>query len=84
MDGDQIFQNVITEVLVPLYELVVGVSFIYFLYGAFMYIVELNNPEKKGFGRDHLLWGTIGLFIIMSVGGILKIFGSVFTGLFVY
>lgn len=81
-EGDDILSKVITEVFAPLYSLVVGISFLYFLYGVVQFIMSMNDPEKKNLGKQHLLYGTIGLFIILSVGGILKIFNSVFGGMF--
>ena len=84
MNGDQILQNVISEIFSPLYKLAVGVAILYFLYGVFKFVVDMNDPEKKNFGKSHLLWGLIGLFIILSVGGIIKFFNDVFGGMFVY
>jgi hypothetical protein len=84
MNGDQVLEKVITEVFSPLYALVASISFIYFLYGVVMFIINMNDPEKKNMGKSHLLWGTIGLFIILSVGGILKFFNEIFDGMFVF
>ena len=78
MNGEQVLQNVITEIFNPLYKLAVALAFLYFLYGVFKFIVDMNDPQKKNFGKSHLLWGLVGLFIILSVGGILSIFKSVF------
>ncbi len=83
MSGEQVLSNVITEIYSPIYQAVVGISIIYFLYGVAKYVVDLNNPEKQTFGRSHLLYGMIGLFIILSVGGILKYLGDIFNGLFI-
>lgn len=77
-------QNVIKEVFSPLYQLAVGIAFIYFFYGAFRFIVDMNDPVKKNIGKSHLLYGTIGLFIILSVGGILKVFNQLFDGMFIF
>jgi hypothetical protein len=82
MDGEKILENVVTEVLSPLYQAVVGVAFLYFLYGVVMFIINMNDPDKKNTGKQHLLWGTVGLFIILSVGGILQLFNSIFDGMF--
>lgn len=81
-NSEQVLSNVVTEVFSPLYQLVVGISILYFLYGVMMYVIDLNNPEKKTDGRSHLLWGTIGLFMILSVGGILEIFKGAIGGMF--
>lgn len=84
MSGEQVLQNVVVEILDPMYKLAVGLAITYFLYGIFMFILNFNDPQKKNLGKSHLLYGTIGLFIILSVGGILKFFNEVFGGMFVY
>lgn len=84
MTGEQVLQNVVTEIFNPLYKLAVGIAISYFLYGVFKFILDMNDPEKKNFGKSHLLWGTIGLFIILSVGGILKFFSQTLGSMFVY
>ena len=84
MTGEQILQNVVTEIFSPLYKLAVALAVLYFLYGVLKFIIDLNDPQKKNTGKEHLLWGLIGLFIILSVGGILKLFNDVFGGMFQY
>jgi hypothetical protein len=84
MTGEQVLQNVVTEIFNPLYKLAVGVALLYFFYGVFKFIVDMNDPEKKNFGKSHLLWGLVGLLIIFSVGGILKFFSDMFGSMFTY
>ena len=82
MDGEQVFESVVTEIFSPLYALVAGIAFLYFLYGVVRFIIDMDDPERKNIGKQHLLWGTIGLFIIFSVGGMLKLFNNIFDGMF--
>jgi hypothetical protein len=84
LTGEQVLQNVITEIFNPMYQLAVAIATLYFFYGVFKFIVDMNDPEKKNFGKSHLLYGLIGLFIILSVGGILKFFNGMFGGMFTY
>ena len=79
--ADGIFQKIVTEIFTPMYQLVVAMAFIYFMYGVAKFIYDLRNPTEKATGKQHLLWGLIGLFIIFSVGGILNLFGSMFGNL---
>lgn len=76
--ADAVLQKIVTEIFSPLYQLVASIAFIYFLYGVAKFIYDLRNPTDKATGKQHLLWGLIGLFIIFSVGGILNLFGSIF------
>lgn len=82
MSADQVLTNVVTEVFAPLYQLAVAVSVVYFFYGVVRYLIDLNNPEQQNYGKGHLLWGTFGLFIVLSVGGILNLLGGIFDGFF--
>ncbi len=82
MSGEQILSNVVTELFSPLYQAAVGVAILYFLYGVAKYVLDLNNPEKQTFGKSHLLWGMVGLFIILSVGGILNALNESLGGMF--
>jgi hypothetical protein len=84
MNGEQVLQNVIIEIFNPMYKLAVALAILYFLYGVFKFIIDMNDPEKKNFGKSHLLWGLVGLLIILSVGGILRLFNDMFGGMFVY
>jgi hypothetical protein len=84
MNGEDVLGRVVTEVFSPLYELVAACAFVYFLYGGVRFIIDMNDPEKKNIGKRHLLWGTVGLLIIFSVGGILKFFNDVLGGMFTY
>jgi hypothetical protein len=82
MTGEQILTGVVTEIYSPIYQAVAGVAVVYFLYGVAMFIFNLNNPEKREDGKRHLLYGTIGLFIILSVGGILNFLNGTIGGMF--
>lgn len=76
LDGDVVLERIVTEIFNPLYRAAVGVSFVYFMYGVVKYLRDLRNPQDKNTGKQHLLWGMVGLFIIFSVGGIINFLGS--------
>lgn len=84
MTGEQVLSNIVTEFFSPLYQIVVAIAVVYFMYGVARYMYDLNasNAQEQNFGRSHLLWGMVGLFIVLSVGGILKLFDQVFGGFF--
>ncbi len=81
-NADDILQKLATEIFSPLYQLIVAIAFLYFLYGVAKFIYDMKNPQEKNTGKQHLLWGLIGLFIIFSVGGILSMFEGIFGSLF--
>ena len=78
LDGDAVLERIVVEIFNPLYKAAVAASFVYFMYGVVKYLRDLRNPQDKNTGKQHLLWGMVGLFIIFSVGGIINLFGSMF------
>lgn len=78
LNPDTVLQKVVTEIFTPLYQLAVVTAIIYFLYGAAKFLYDMNHPEEKNTGKQHLFWGLFGLFIILSVGGILGLFSDIF------
>jgi len=81
---DSVFQKVVTYFLQPLYQIAVVIAFLYFLFGVAFLMFQMNNPEKREQSRSHLLYGVIGLFIILSVGAIIKFINSIVGGGLVY
>lgn len=82
MNTNSMFQKMVTELFNPLYKLAAAIAFVYFLYGVVLFIYNYNKPDEKNTGKSHLLWGLVGLFIIFSIGGIMKVFSSLFGNLF--
>ena len=64
--------NVINNILVPV---LFAVAFIVFLWGAFKtFILGANSEEVKEQGKNLMLWGLIGFFVMVSIWGLVNIF----------
>ena len=62
-----------TQIINPLIIFLFALAVVYFLYGAFEFIANGANDEKKTTGKSHMLWGVIGLTIMMGVWFILGV-----------
>jgi len=63
--------DTIDNVLVPV---LFAVAFIVFLWGAFdAFILGANSEEEKMKGKNLMLWGLIGFFVMVSVWGLVNI-----------
>lgn len=66
--------NKISDVILnPLIVLMFAVAFLYFLWGIFQMIVSAGSDDARSTGRRNMMYGIIGMFIMVSVYGILKI-----------
>jgi hypothetical protein len=66
--GDRFFE-VINGVLIPL---IFALSFLWFLWNMFQYIF-FQEDEKKDKARAGMIWGIIGLFIMFSIWGLVRL-----------
>lgn len=66
--------NVIkTEILNPFTVLLFVVATVIFLWGVIEMIASGDNEEARSTGRQHMIWGIIGLFIMFSAITIVKV-----------
>ncbi len=69
--------NLINNVIVPV---LFAVAFIVFLWGAFTtFILGANSGEVKEKGKNLMLWGLIGFFVMVSIWGLVNILTGTVT-----
>jgi len=70
-DAGSFIINTINNVIVPV---LFAVAFIVFLWGAFQtFILGANSSEVKEKGKNLMLYGLIGFFVMVSVWGLVNI-----------
>ncbi len=57
----------------PIIQVVFAVAIVIFVYGIFEFVRGADNPEVRKQGQQHMLWGLIGLAIMISVFTIMRI-----------
>ena len=65
--------NVESMIIDPLIKLLFALAIVFFLYGVFEFLSNQDNDEKKTTGKSHMLWGIVGITIMMGVWTILGI-----------
>ena len=82
LSSDQLMSNILANVVNPLVLLMVGLAVLYFLWGVFQFVYNAESPEERKKGGMNMLWGAIGLFIMVTAYGVLNlIIGTVRTPL---
>ena len=65
-------------ILFPLIALLTGVALLVFTYGAAEYVMNAANESARAQGRKHILFGIIGLFVMVSAFAILTLASGTF------
>ena len=76
---DSFVSNVNKFIINPLIILLFALAVVYFLYGVFEFISNQENEEKKTTGKSHMIWGIVGIVIMMGVFTILNIIMNTFN-----
>ena len=69
---DSFIANANRLIVNPLIYLLFALAVVYFTYGLVKFLVNQNNDEKKTEGKSHMIYGVIGITVMMGVWGILN------------
>lgn len=68
------FIHKVNQVIInPIILLLFAVAVLVFLYGVFMYVKDSDSEEGRATGGRHIMYGIFGMFIMISVFGILNV-----------
>ena len=73
---NDLLNKILDNIVIPVIYLIVALAVIYFLWGVMIFIKNADNPEKRSEGYKHMIWGIIGIFIMISARGIIGIIVS--------
>jgi NADH:ubiquinone oxidoreductase subunit 2 (subunit N) len=65
-------------ILFPLITLMMAVALLIFLYGLFEYVRNAESDSGRETGRRHILWGVIGMLVMLSAMSILYVAAGTF------
>jgi hypothetical protein len=70
---DQFVSNVDRLIVNPLIILLFALAAVYFVWGAFVFFANADSEEKRTAGKMHMVYGVIGMSIMIGVFAILHI-----------
>src|SRR3990167_1757708 len=71
------FVGKISEVLNAIIPLIIGLALVFFLWGVFMYVTK-EGAEEKDKARDVIVYGIIGLFVMLAAWGLVNVLTNTF------
>jgi len=57
----------------PIIILLFALAVVFFIYGIIKYLLNPDNEEIRKASKSHMLWGVIGMFIMVAVFGIMSL-----------
>ena len=66
-------------ILFPVISFMLGVALLYFLWGAYEFVRNADNETGRETGKQHMLYGIIGFFLMVSVWGLVNILTGTFS-----
>ncbi|MBI1974394.1 MAG: hypothetical protein HYS51_00840 [Candidatus Zambryskibacteria bacterium] len=59
--------------------IVVALGLLGFFWGLVQYIFAAGDETKKEAGKNHMIWGIVALFVMVSVWGLVQFIGTAFN-----
>jgi hypothetical protein len=71
-----IITKIVSNIVVPVVEVMFLVALTVFVWGVFGVISKGGEPTVRNDAKNHVLWGVIGMVIMLSAYGIIRVIGG--------
>lgn len=68
-----------TKILTPIENILIVAGTLLFLWGVVEFIAGASSEDKRTEGKRHMIWGIVGLAIILGARGIIRILENLFS-----
>ena len=68
---EEIIQKTISQVVSPFVNFLVVLATVVFIWGVIEFIAGAESGEKRTTGKKHMIWGIVGLFIMLTAAGLM-------------
>ncbi|MBI3573678.1 hypothetical protein HY090_01365 [Candidatus Kaiserbacteria bacterium] len=72
--------NVVKLIIQPLIVLLFALALFFFANGLFIFFLNANDPKERARGRQILIWGIVGFFVMVSAISIIAVVTKTFCG----
>lgn len=76
---DDFLKKVNGEIINPLILFLFALAILFFLWGMLQFLFNQDNEEAINTGKSHMIWGIIGIAIMMGVWTIMNIILNTFN-----
>ena len=76
--AEQSINKIIELIVNPAIYVLFSLGLLVFVYGVVEFMMNLSKGADTKEGKSHMLWGIVGMFIMVSVFGIIHLLSSTF------
>jgi cytochrome c oxidase assembly factor CtaG len=69
---DLIILKIVDNIISPIVQFMFVLATFMFIWGIIGYIMGGEDPERRKTGQTHILWGLVGMAIMISAYGIVR------------
>lgn len=75
---DGIVDTITTAIINPFIGFLMALATLIFIWGVIQFMVNTSDAEGREEGKRHIIWGIVGLAIMVTVFGIMNLIASIF------
>ncbi len=68
----------IVDIINRIFPILLSLAVVFFFIGLIRYITKATDTKARALGRDTIIWSLTGLFIIVTLWGVLSLIQSAF------
>jgi uncharacterized membrane protein HdeD (DUF308 family) len=80
MNTSALYTALYNQIIYPLLLLLSSLGLLIFIWGVVEFLWSVSQGEDKKKGKDHMLWGLVGMFIIACAWSILMFISNSVCG----
>lgn len=81
LTSTELLNNISSFVINPIIFVLFAAAFLVFIWGLVQFVGNLDNEEARSQGVQHMIWGIVGMVVMVSVNGIIAIIANTVTAI---
>lgn len=73
---NSIVPRIVGNIVLPLVQFAFALAMLVFVWGLIGFFMNAEDSERRKEGQRHILWGVVGIAIMVSVYGIVRFVAS--------
>lgn len=70
---DNLLGKLLNNIVTPIVYFIFALAVVYFLWGMIVFLQNADDAGKREEGKNNMIYGVIGLFIMISARGIISV-----------